>query len=166
MGPAVARLVLQLGWACLKVPTAAPHLRESPFPPQAMRAPSPHPTPLTILHPVFGHKGNSENMAQQLLMGKSLVFSCQAACVTSRINVGRGQLAGEADCRNLGCSQRPRGWLSHSWALPTPTGSYQPHLNHPSSQLAGLCLGHHSIGHALLSKLRQPENIPAPVPES
>lgn len=39
---------------------------------------------------------------------------------------------------------------------PPPKGSDQPHLNHPSSQLADLHLGHHSTGHVLLSKLRQP----------
>lgn len=74
--------------------------------------------------------------------------------MTSRINVGRGQLTGNADCRNL--YKQPPRWLCPSWALPPPTGSGQPHPNHSSSQLASLCLGHHSIGHALLSKLRQP----------
>lgn len=167
MGPEVARLVLQLGWACLKVPPAAPHLWELPFPPQAMRA-APLPPPRrhrTILDPVFRHKGNSESRPEELVIGKALIFSCQAACVTSRINTGRGQLTGNADCRNLGCSKRPHGCLSHSWALPTPTGSDQSHLNHPSSQRACLCLGHHSTGRAPLSKLKQSEKT-IPVLES
>lgn len=29
-----------------------------------------------------------QNMAEQLLIGQPLIFSCQAACATSRINVG------------------------------------------------------------------------------
>lgn len=59
----------------------------------------------TILDPVFRHKGNSESRAEELVIGKALIFSCQAACVNSRINMGRGQLTGNADCSNLGCSK-------------------------------------------------------------
>lgn len=64
-------------------------------------------------------------------------------------------------------SNHPGGFAIRGASPPQQAQASRIRTTPAASLPASLCLGHHSIGHALLSKLRQPgKNSLAPVPES